>query len=345
MSGYEIGRRDTTKENKWESIDINNFHIHGPTVICFGGRGTIMPRHANYLCRLAGSLMGNNDEKCSIDIDFWGVVHGRDENGEPVSRLTVSDEREIAEKLSTALCTSGGHVLPDEDIIRNFNNITFFTHCQGASELNDVIGFIRENMIRLGISPVCIAKAMGQMFAVNYAPLEFCDIPSLNIISMKDRTLREHFAGSGADDTLSKKIFNILNASNAGQGNVIIKDDENNATLICSNLTLDGETENIEHRITFLDRDAEWDSSVFDISRHGDHVSQIAGYALAMSVASGIKNSISTTFSPKPTIDQFISDARDIMADSESGAFRAIVDSVRGTGSGNPTDDDTSGIV
>ncbi len=334
MGNYEyftLGRRNLYDKNHWEQLPSSLFRITKPTVLCFGGNCTINPKDANAMCKIAQGLVGIkmpkilNEYATCYDVDFIGIGYGRDKrDSDSTGSLTNHEINSLTDTLFMPLCVSeNGEILSQEQIIKNFNQITFFSHCFGSKEVSILIGNTYKKMLRQGIDADIIDKALDQMFAVSYAPYVKCDCPNLQVVSVKDSTLK-----TGTKDAIISKQFleRMLSTKDTSKGTVAYKEDNYTINVITSGLL---KSQSDEHFMYYLSRDENWNFMKQNQSEFGDEVSQVMGYALASSVANSLQNQNSDTFIPKPSVDELLEDVQSILGETQNSDFEYTIDYIK----------------
>ena len=327
---FTLGRRNMDCENHWEQLPSYYFRITKPTVLCFGGTGTVTSRDANAMCKIAQGLVGlklpteENEWATTKDVDFIGVGYGLDEeSGKRIGSFTEAEKTNFVNNIFMPLCKDEkGKILPKQQILKNFNQITFFAHCNGAHEVSSLVGRTFRQMRKEGIDYITSDEAIDQMFAVSYAPNIKCGCPNLQVIPMRDILLR-----TGAEDSCISKQFisKRLEARDYSRGTVAYKEDDITVSVLVSGMLkhhLD------EHPISYASRDEDWKYMYASRGDYGDEVSQVMGYALASSVANSIQNQTSDEFIPKPSIDKVLEDTRNILGESQNPDFEEIINQI-----------------
>ncbi len=327
---FSLGKRNLDSENKWEEIDIDNYRIKKPTVLCLGGNGSISPKKANSLCKIAQNLVGlkqpttKNEFATTEDVDFVGIAYGRYSKNDNTSFLTDEESKEIVDKIFLPMCKDeNGNVLPREKILKNFNMVTIFSHCYGAKEASIMLGRTINKMSNMGIDMATACDAVNQIFAVSYAPFEECGCPSLQIIPMKDQVL---IGGPNFSDISHRFLMDkFLCDKNKGKGTVAFKEDSFTISLIVSDMT---DNVSDEHGVIVASRDEAW-QFMEDDTYFGDEVSQVMGNALAKSISNSIQNFNSETFTPKPSLDEILEETKSILGETKSDAFENAIHKIK----------------
>lgn len=346
LEHYFTCKRNLNEENHCEELDSDNFRIaktengFRTTVICFGGNGTVDPYDINHLIKIVQGLVGVKESKFKNqiatieDVDFIGIAYGKDKdqmtgnskNPEKIetSSLTGVETAELALNIFAPLYMDEmGKILPKEQMLRNFNQITFFSHCWGAAEIEKIILQARQNMRAIGISEKVIDDAFGQVFSVSYAPWQCVSCPGLQVIPEKDLTITNGPGWSKIScDFLNKRFMHRNSGGHIfeeykGEGTVAFKENEKTVSVIVSNMT-----QNLldEHDVDLVKRDTKWRIDGEDIM-YRDDVSKAMGVALSYSIASGIQNQRSSTFIPKLTPDEILQKVQSILGVTQNDKF------------------------
>lgn len=324
---FVIGKRNLQKEDHWEELDAS-YRITKPTVICFGGNGTTSSLEANAMCKIAQGLVGikekteMNELATQSDVDFVGIGYGSDSDMYRMGSLTKEERSELVKSLFVPLFADDkSETLPREEIIRNFNQITLFAHCQGSVEVANILGEIYFEMSKCGITENTINEALDQMFAVSYAPMQQCICPTLQVVPMKDDLLRSGPLNTPITNALvigkQTDKFNV-------KGNIAFKEDDYTISVLSSKMTL---IYSNEHSILTAKRDENW--RIKEEPIYGDEVSQVMGNALSRSIANSIQNQDGGRFIPKPSIDVILEETKSILADTQNDKFESALQEVK----------------
>lgn len=209
-----------------------------------------------------------------------------------------------------------------EQILKNFSQITFFSHCHGAKEVSNLIHEVRYNMSAIGIDERTIEDAIGQLYSVSYAPWQVVPCPGLQVIPQKDNTLkRAPLLAKNSEDFLFNRQF----CEQIGEGTVAFKENDNTISLIVSHITKQATD---EHSIGYIERDDKWRIDTKDVA-YGDEVSMAMGVALAYSIANSMQNRQSNHFIPKLTTDEMLKKVQSILGATQSHEFANIVKQIQ----------------
>ena len=314
-----FGKRDKTKPNHWQRLKFFKHKITKPTIICLGGNTTKTEEDANAICKLAANLIGlkepiDNEQATTNDVDIIGVAYGEIENS-PRNSSTAVTRQEISMLVDTLLLPlavgKNGKRLSLNQAERNFNNVTFFSHCYGAKIINEMNFDLIRKMKDIGYSSDEILTIQKQMTSVSYAPIEeVFNMPSLQIVSAKDYT---SMVPNNASDDFTNTYYDIFEGKTEFNGNYVFKEDENTVTLFTSAMS---QKPGNEHSVIFIKRDEYWRYTLLNPD-HADEVSQVAGYVLASSVATGLQNQTSTEFIPKPGPEEILQSASSILGSTQ----------------------------
>lgn len=322
FESYAIGVRDLTSEHHWKELSAKNFRISKPIVFCFGGNTAISKKEANGLCKIAQDLTGAcgrttiSEIGTTEDVDFVGVSYGRIREDKTTGLLLPEEREEIFENIFKPLyCDEKGEFLPMEEMQRNFNKVTFFAFCHGALEVARLIERVYDDMVERGMDAVSINKAMDEMTAVAYSPVQKCGCPTLQVFSMKDETF---FGGPGRlCGAVTGQFMEEQFDKPKGEGTVAFKEDDYTISVCTSALT--NSIAN-EHGVGVVDRDKNWRFAAKE-PKNGDEISQVVGYALSTFVANSIQNDINEHFTPKPNLDKLLDETNSILGDTKSDDF------------------------
>ena len=325
---FNIGRRNFNCENNWEELSYDKYRISKPTLICFGGNGTVNSRTANAMCKMAQGLIGlkhpttNNEIATANDIDFVGISYGVNSIAGD-GALTDEEKLEFFENMFLPLCTNkSGVILSKEQMLRNFNLITFFSHCHGTKEIAELLDISCQQMQKLGIDEKTTTEVLSQIFTVSYAPEKKCNYPNLQIVPMNDFYLELGPKDSSISEQFIKQRYSF---GNHDRGTIAYKEDDKTVSVLVSNMIqyrLD------DHAVHIASRNEDW-QLIEDNPIYGDEISQLMGYTLAKSIANSIQNQNSETFIPKPNADEVLQDATDILIETKNSDFENIIEQIK----------------
>lgn len=331
LEHYSIGRRNLEKEKNWENLDPKSFKVTKPTVFCFGGNATIDSKDANAMCKIAQSLVGikqptiENEFATTEAVDFIGIAYGKaDDKGIRSSSLTKEERTEFAETIFLPLCIDENkNLLPKNKIIKNFNQITFFSHCWGTREICSIIGRGLHKMLELGIDKATATQAFRQVFSVSYAPYQEYVCTGLQVLPMKDKNILGPIYGAEISNRFLMDTF--MGRIHKGNGTIAFKENDHTVSVLVSDMTKDL---NNEHFIHITARDSDWKYKE-GMPVYGDEVSKVMGNALASSIANSIQNQNSDSFTPKPSLDTILEETQSILADTQCSEFESEINQIK----------------
>ncbi|MBE5735531.1 MAG: hypothetical protein E7361_03705 [Clostridiales bacterium] len=188
-----FGKRNIEVENHWQKLETKDFKINRPTMICLGGNGTIDERKANNFCKMAERLMSlrldsTNDYSSFRNFDVLGFSYGVEKDGDTVGQFNSDDHCDIVSNLLIPLCVdNNGKRLSLAEACKNFSMLSFFTHCQGAKELNNIMGVAKKQMLIKGFSQEEITNIMSHSFQATYSPIQDeIYVPTVRVDSFTD---------------------------------------------------------------------------------------------------------------------------------------------------------------
>lgn len=328
---YSIGKRNLQCENHWEGLDPKTFRITKPTVLCFGGNTTTTPEEANAVCKIAQNLVGakqpstENEFATLNDVNFIGIAYGKDRESSRTGYLSSEEHKELAQSIFLPLCLDEkGSTLPKEQILKNFNQITLFSHCYGTFEIASIIEESCQEMHRLGINRKTMFEALDQVFSVSYAPFQKCGCPTLQVVPMIDKELRSGPLFSEITGEFLTGKFGKTKGNSSGT--VAFMENPYTVSVLVSNML---ENRLDEHPVYLVDRNENWQYTRNLTTGYGDKVSQVMGNALASSVANSIQNQNSDTFTPKPTLDEILEETQSILAETQDSELESTINQIK----------------
>ncbi len=314
----KLGIRDLNCKNHWKELNLNEAKITKPTVLCLGGNRSLGERDANAFCKSAEKLL-NFEQLFGViersQIDFIGVSYGKFKNnkycsfnGIETSHLTDSEIKTIAESLFYPLFKDkNGNRLDKQTAIKNFNLLTIFSHSYGAIAVNNIINCVYNEMINLGFTYDDTREIFSQIISVSYAPRgTIIGASNIQIISGCD--------GYDVPMNTNKKTRNVYFSrfqnvtTKEKQGNGAMKSDENTISVFTTNMTNNPKTN--DHMLKVLTK---MGSPEVDSSINAPNIFTLAQNLLILSVQNSLKNYNSTTFKPKPNIEQLLFNTKFIL--------------------------------
>ena len=314
---YGIGKRDLSCENNWKKLNTHSYKIDKPTIFCFGGNTTSTAEKANGMCKVAASLIGlkqkESDEGATYDeVDVVGVSYGEMLENDPsfASYITQQELLELVDNVFVPLVVDENLTrLSTEQAQKNCNQVTFFSHCYGATVVNQLVSFLFSRMQSFGYSNQEILDIQRQMTSISYAPMEeICNVSSIYAISAHDRIVE---MPKYASEQFRQVYENYHRGDIVFDGSYLFQEDENTVVLFTSNMNKGPVS---EHALSLLERGEDWRYTTLN-DDNANAVSQVLGYAMAESVACGLQNVDSQTFIPKPTLSETLENCQSILSD------------------------------
>lgn len=314
FQSFSFGKRDLrSTNNHWKELRLNNYKITKPVIICLGGNGTIDSTLANGFCKRAETMVGlkiadSNLYSTYRHIDVLGFVYGRDSEKQTAGSFNNDEISKIVDNLLMPLCIdNNGKLLPVEKTAKNFSLITFFTHCHGAKEVNNLMSNLNQKLEAKGYSSEDIKFIMSQSFQFSYSPLvsdnwlptvrvdSFCDSFNYGLAKLYRDTYYHALNGVAVkhdkagffrknpypwtrQETISIFTSKLVNVPEGYNGTNVVD----------------------EHSIRYLERDENWaiGKNAFN-AKNANVVSMMAGYSVARAVANSLENSTSEKLVPK----------------------------------------------
>lgn len=312
----QCGKRDWTKPNHWEKIDINKDGIiTKPTILCFGGNRTFDPKDANAVCRAAEELLSKDEYAKKIsknDYDLIGFCYGhyplKDQT--EVSRLDDVEVENIEKNLIQPLyLDSKGNRLNIQKAIKNFNMLTVLCHSYGAVAFDKIMKKTFSTMVEKGYSLVEIGDILSQVVCVSYAPkCMIRGVSSIQIISGCDSFDIPKDAPKKMRNTFYSHFYNLFEEEKLwGNGTQIANG--NTIGVYTTNMT-NNETTN-DHPLKILINGGKENAS--ENSKNAKTIFEVAQQTLALSLKNSIENVKSKVFYSKPTINQLYTKTKTIL--------------------------------
>lgn len=334
-----IGKRNLNiRDTHWEELDLESFRICKPTVLCFGGNGTLNSRDANYMCKVAQSLVGiqephsPNEIATTNDVDFVGIGYGLEKYGYgkkeeilDTCELSQDEINTLVNQIFVPLYLNDQmRIRTKDEICKNFSLITFFSHCHGATEIQLILKAVCHNMLSIGINKETINDAIEHLYSVSYAPMRTISCPGLQVIPEKDNTV---FLGPVDGHIANSFLTERFERPNTyqGEGTVAFKENEHTISLIASSIT---ENELDEHPISLVERDSKW-NILEENPTYGNEVSIAMGVALSYSIANSIKNYQSNQLISRPSTDEILSEIQSILGQTINNNFTQAIEEIR----------------
>lgn len=323
-----VGKRNLKISNThWETlfslneIDNRNYKITKPIIFCFSGAGTIKDEYANWLCKIAGDLVGAKDSLQKNEtfemIDILGIVYSSNNS----NNYGVVDNKELEclfnKIIQPLLYDEKNRLLPTNQVAKNLSLITFFSFCYGSEIVYLLCNKIVNKLLSFNYSYKEILLIMSSMMHVSYAP--FCHsslTPMISVLSSKDKFNAIKLLNYNYENS-QNKIITKLNSNEISYISIDeIHPDERlgilfpELAIFCQNLS--NRLNNDEHNPINISREHNTWSSVIN-TQSSDCVSQMIGYTLALSLTNGLDNLNSNTLIKKPSFSTYKNDLIEIM--------------------------------
>lgn len=163
----KFGIRDLNAENHWVELDLADFKLKLPLIVCLSGSGTRTTADANGFCKLAESLLGEKAQLTTI----LGASYSFDEKKPPNTPAAFSDEEVnfLVEKVLLPLCQDKqGNLYPLDKCCKNLSLVTFFTFCHGSTETERIIQKLDEVLQSKGFSEEQVKQANASLLEISY---------------------------------------------------------------------------------------------------------------------------------------------------------------------------------
>lgn len=302
------GRRNPKVEGShWEKLDLSEYKMTKPVVVCLSGNGATNEKEANGFCKIAENLIGlrllsGNSEEIYDYADLIGVSYAND-RGDGHAGLTNEDRAQLVNNVLLPRCLDeNGNALPIDDVCKNLSQVTFFSFCYGSKEVNNACSDLNRILIKeKGFTGEETDKIFESMAEISYSPcIENCFTPKITALSAEDNVNVDLFDYDfGKESVVSEKID---------------PDESSGKYFETINIYADHLSDNKditnEHGVDLISRDEKWRS--IDGSKNADCVSQMMSYALARSVANGMRNADSKTYQPKIPMSQLLEEMNSI---------------------------------
>ena len=312
------GRRNPKIEGShWEQLDLSNYKITKPIVICLSGNGAIDEKEANGFCKTAENLMGlklsrGNPEEIYEYVDLIGVSYAK-KDGSDTGELKNEDVNNIVNNVLFPLCVDkDGSALPIDSVCKNLSAVTFFSYCLGDSQVYEICDNLNGRLLNeLGFSGEETDIILGAMMNVSYSPYHHLRSLTPRVFAMSDKDK------TNATAIWQRDIEFVDNEIITKVHNPSYKVYFPEIGIYTRELS---PKYNDEHEVSIIQRDSNWRS--VENSKNADCVSQMMGYALARSVANSINNFNSDTYIPKIPMEQLLGELKDIQQSFENNYER-----------------------
>ena len=311
---YRLYRINPDRAFNCQKLDPD-YKFNKPTLLCFGGNMTSGPMEANAIAKEGRYLIGAYDkiadEKGSIqDVDIISVAYGifEPEGDEELSTRLLDEEimQIVDNQFMPLLVDDTGCIKSLQEVKEGFGMLTIFSHCYGATAVNNLFNEIEDRMQKMGFSDTDIKDVFSQVIQLSYAPQTAPRyLPTYEIKSCQDQTIMDW--------------YNMGKDPKAINGVMIEESGENRVTLWSSQLANGKEEVKNEHPVGMINRNVNWrlesklGGELVYYGRNADAVSQIASYVLAYSVGTSLRNVDSKIYVPKPTLKTYYNDTNDIL--------------------------------
>lgn len=351
-------KRNLNAKNHCEIINPFSYEITKPTIICFGGNAVTKTENANGFAKIASNLLGIRQERENLtltakDVDILSFSYKANPFG-----IGYIDDEELS-KFSKTLFQplyqdKNGKILSEQDILKNFNKVNFFCYSFGAKACTDLLRETSNNMIDAGLSFKTIDNAIDQIFAVSYAPIEKCVCPNIGITSLKDNLYQSTIPTNSKsaeqlayylrgcpkskfeNDKINEERLKSKAYEHGTTGTVAFKENNLSLCVLTSGMVKDNENASInnyaEHDSKFIKRDENWQYTQNN-PEFGEEVSGLTACILAKVVGNSIKNQNEEIFTPKPTTDELLQDAKTLLGETQNVGFLNAITEIQN----NPT--------
>lgn len=324
---YEIGKLKDVCSKTLQALNIsdkdaNNFYrIDKPVIICLGGNRVARLKQIFSQCSFLESLIGLKEKSKDgqvgtfEDVDILGISYGINVDkvlaSDGISKqkcdFTKEEMDEIIDNLLMPLfTTNGGEKMPLKRAKANFSMVTFFTYCNGALKLYDILNGLKDRLSKLGYSDYEIDNIMSDGRQVTYAPMtDARNIPTIAFKSLNDSTLKY-------EKTFMLEHHEVVNGikvyfnDKLKQGNLIFPKGEQPCLEVVSSKMLN-ETNEIqnEHLLELLERFSHnWLLCDNRESRNLDAMSQMMACAVSRNVARSLGIYYHGEYVPNMTIKE-----------------------------------------
>ncbi len=316
LTPMQLGKRNILMPKHWETIDINNYKITKPTILCFGGNRSFDPRNANHYCRTVEGMLANSNYSKEIDkknYEVLGICYGHyplDESKVETSQLDKNEVSLIEKNLLQPLyLDENGNKLSCEDAKKNFNMLTILCHSYGAIAFDNVVKQTFQNMTDKGFSFDDIMDILSQVVCVSYAPRSLISgVSSIQIVSGCDGMDIPPNAPKKMRNTYYSRFFNLFNTKSMwGNGTQIAN--ENTLGVYTTNMTNDEKAD--DHSMRALINAGKEGSE--ERSKNAKSIFYVAQQSLALSLKNSVDNVGSKVFCSKPNINQLYSKTKYIL--------------------------------
>ena len=305
-SGF--GKRTLENSEHWIPLEIDNFRITNPTILCIQGNGTIDYAKAMRFCANSERMVGFKQKESGCyrnykHVNVLGFHYGMDnefkEDGSKSDTgfFSKEDRDKIVDNLFIPLCiNSNGKKKSVSEACKNFSNVIVYVHCHGAKEIGMMMADLNYKLYKAGFKMEEIEKIMSYGFQISYSPFtEESWLPNVKIYSFTDslnggldalykKTYGEELDGVAVKydkkgERLNEKKFYIHQDGISVYATQLINTKENNdPTRIID-----------EHSYETLERNNDW--SIANGAKCADCVSQMQAKAFEIAFENAVENS------------------------------------------------------
>ncbi len=333
--GQRVAKKDDN--NSWKLLKLKEIDTTKPILICLGGNGTLIPKDANFYAKVAQQFLGTQN-----NYDFIPIIsfcYSKYEKTYSKKGSFIDNEiKEIAQQLFAPLISENGVKLELNQAQKNMRNITFLTHCYGASALHKLVLECSKMMERLQYNQNEITQILQNIVHVSYAPdINTSYTKNIFVKSLSDKRFGNAYKQelnrfylmndcTIIQENIDKNKQNKANALNnietnnhqkstiknepyLGQGELIL--DENCLNLFVGSLINELTSTIDEHSIQIVQRNYKLNEKDDDdkclwktIVQRAEGASQCLAQSLILSVLNSIKNSQQAEFEPFYSLDE-----------------------------------------
>ncbi len=319
LSRVEFGKRNLSQDFHWEKLYLDGYKVAKPTVFCLSGNGTLSLQDANGFCKQAERFLhlinrGKKD-KISDRVDLVGFKYARETfSGETGTLDRPFIDGFVDNTLLPMFTDNSGNRLDINVAMKNMSQVSFFSYCMGANEVNEIIATLNYRLKKLGYGDKEIKMINNATMHVSYAPYDREDrsyLPTVRAISTKDQTVGDMAVEMLKDD--GRKLDGIMlsvDKPRSMYGKYRVGATSGGINIISSGLLNAFDEMGNEHYVSYIERDENWQirptirGGKAMQSENADCVSQMMAWALSRAV----NNSIENLSSDKYIANNFYSD-------------------------------------
>lgn len=319
LTRVEFGKRNLSQDFHWEKLYLDKYRVVKPTVFCLSGNGTLSLQEANGFCKQAEGFLhlinrGKKD-KISDRVDLVGFKYAKETfSGETGVLDSPFIDGFVENALLPLFVDIDSNRLDINTAMKNMSQVSFFSYCMGANEVNEIIANLNNRLKKLGYGDKEIKMINNASMHVSYAPFDTEDrsyLPTVRAISTKDQTV-----GDMAVDMLKSNgrdldgIMLSVDKPRSLYGKYRVGATSGGINIISSGLLNAFDEMGNEHYVSIVERDENWQIRPFmrgnktRQSENADCVSQMMAWALSRAV----NNSIENLASDKYIANNFYSD-------------------------------------